>query len=285
MVARRLPLCAFVPLLQLALVAQSQTSPATPPDVTLVKRALAAELSSAGDSQHPMRYRLHKTSPRLSTTKEIYETKDGAVARLVEVNEKPLSAIEAQKEQARLDSLLGDPSRQRHRKQAENDDLARVTKVLRALPTAFTYRYLGSDVGPAGKVEKFAFDPNPDFDPPDMETEVLTAMAGELWIDASQERVARLEGHLIRDVDFGWGILGRLNKDGRILIEQGDVSNHEWRIVHFQMSMSGRILLKTKNFETAEEESQFAPVPVGVGYAQAIRILKNSSKAVEEAGR
>jgi len=32
-------------------------------------------------------------------------------------------------------------------------------------------------------------------------------MTGELWIDAAQERVVRLEGHLQRDVDFGWGIL------------------------------------------------------------------------------
>lgn len=278
-------MCAFLALLQLALVAPSQTSPAAPPDTALVKRALAAELSSVQDSRHPMRYRLRKTSPRLSTTKEIYETKDGDVARLIEINQKPLSAIDAQKEQARLDSLLGDPARQRHRKQAEYDDLARVTKVLKALPIAFTYRYLGSGIGPTGKVEKFAFDPNPDFDPSDLETEVLTAMAGEVWIDASQERVARLEGHLLRDVDFGWGILGRLNKDGWIVIEQSDVSAHEWRIVRFQMSMSGRILLKTKSFDTSEEESQFAPVPVGVGYAQAIRILKNHSGPVEEADR
>jgi hypothetical protein len=278
------PLLFALPLL-LAFVAGAGSASAQTPEASLVKRALASELQSSQDTQHPMRYRLHKTSPRLSTTKEIFETKDGAVARLVAINERPLSAIDAQKEQDRLDALKADPGRQRHRKQSEDDDLARVSKVLRALPIAFTYRYVGPGDGPAGKVEKFAFEPDPTFDPPDLETEVLTAMTGEIWIDASQERVARLEGHLTRDVDFGWGILGRLNKNGWIVIEQNDVGNHIWRIVHFQMAMTGRIVVKTKSFDTTEEETNFTPVPAGLGYAQAIQLLKSGPATVEEAGR
>jgi hypothetical protein len=275
---------AFALPLLVALTARPVPATAQSVDASLVKRALATELQSSQDTQHPMRYRLHKSSPRLSTTKEIFESKDGAVARLEAVNEKPLSESDAQKEQDRLDALVGDPGRQRHRKQSEDADLARVTKVLRALPNAFTYRYVGPGVGPTGKIEKFAFEPNPAFDPPDLETEVLTAMVGELWIDASQERVARLEGHLTRDVDFGWGILGRLDKDGWIAIEQGDVGNHVWRVVHFQMAMSGRVVLRTKHFETTEEESNFTPVPMGLGYAQAIQMLKSGPGTLEEAG-
>ena len=281
MTTRRILVFAL-PLL-LALAARPIPSPAQTADASLVKRALASELQSSQDTQHPMRYRLHKSSPRLSTTKEIFESKDGAVARLVAINNKPLNATDTQTEQDRLDALVRDPGRQRHRKQSEDEDLARVTKVLRALPNAFTYRYVGPGVGPTGKVEKFVFEPNPAFDPPDLETEVLSAMAGELWIDASQERVARLEGHLTRAVDFGWGILGRLDKDGWIVIEQSDVGNGVWRVVHFQMAMSGRVVLRTKHFETTEDESNFSPVPMGLGYAQAIEMLK-SGPETEEAG-
>jgi hypothetical protein len=281
MIARRILFFALPLLLPFA----ARRVFAQAPDISLVQRALANELESSQDTQHPMRYRLHKTSPRLSTTKEIFETKDGAVARLVAMNDKPLGAVDAQKEQDRLDALLDDPGRQRHRKQSEDEDLARVTKVLRALPNAFTYRYIGSGVGPTGKVEKFAFEANPAFEPPDLETEVLTAMAGEIWIDASQERVARLDGHLTRNVEFGWGILGRLNKDGWIVIEQNDVGNHVWRIVHFRMAMTGRIVVRTKSFDTTEEESNFTPVPLGSGYVQAIQLLKSGPGTVEEAGK
>ena len=249
-------------------------------DLELVRRALAAELAGVQDTQHPLTYSLRKSSPRLSTTKQIFETKDGAVARLIAMNDKPLSAADRQKEDARLSALLADPSKQRHRKQAEDDDTNRVLKVIRALPKAFLYKSIGSDDGPHGKIQKFAFKPNPDFEPPDLETHALTEMMGEIWVDASRERVTRLEGHLRQDVDFGWGILGRLNKGGWIVIEQADVANHQWRIVHFQMAMSGRVLFKTKSFDTQQDQSNFAPVPAGTDYKQAIRILRGDAATV-----
>ncbi len=285
MTARRLLLCTAVVVLSAPLAARSQTASGEPPTTALVSRTLAVEARHARDTQHPMRYTLHKSSPRFSSTKDIFETKDGAVARLIAINDRPLNDVDKQKEQDRLAALIADPGRQRHRKQAEDDDLARILKVLRALPHAFKYRYIGSGIGPSGKVEKFTFEPDPSFDPPDLETEVLTAMAGEIWIDASQERVARLEGHLQHDVDFGWGILGRLNKNGSIVIEQSEVADHQWRVVRFQMNMSGRIVVKARTFQTVEEQTKFVPVPAGLGYAQAIQILRSASPRVDEAGR
>jgi hypothetical protein len=251
----------------------------------LVERAVASEMRTAQDSSHPMRYRLRKSSPRLTTVKEILETRDGAVARLLSMGDKPLSAADEEKEQARLDGLLSDPGRQRHRKQNEEADTGRALKVLRALPQAFLYQFAGTGWGPAGKVEKFTFKPNPRFSPPDLETQVLTAMVGEIWIDASQMRVTRLEGHLQRDIDFGWGILGRLNKGGWIVIEQADVGGHQWRIVRFQMAMNGRVFFKNKTFDTLEEQTQFEPLPAGLGYRQAIQMMRSGTGSAAQAGR
>ena len=267
------PFRSLVPLLLMAAFAIGKT-PAQADKEGLVQRALANEVRAATDSLHPMRYRLRKSSPRLTTTKEICETKDGAVALLVAINDKPLSPSDEQQEQARLDALLSDPGRQRHRKQSQDEDTARALKMLRALPVAFVYQYAGPGEGPSGTLEKFTFKPHPKFDPPDLETQALVHMTGEIWIDPTRERVAHLEGHLEQDVDFGWGILGRLNKGGSIEIEQADVGDHQWRVVHFAMSMSGRVVFKTKVFDTTEDQSLFKPVPVGIGYQQAIRMLR-----------
>ena len=125
-------------------------------------------------------------------------------------------------------------------------------------------------------VEKFTFRPDPNFSPSDLETQVLPAMTGEIWIDAAQERVVRLEGHVQHDVDFGWGILGRLNKGGWIVIEQAEVGEGQWRTVRFQMAMSGRVVFKSRIFDTTEEESRFAPLPVGLGYQKAIAMMRGS---------
>jgi hypothetical protein len=242
----------------------------------LVQRALATELRCARDTSHPMRFRLRKSSPRLTTVKEIVETRDGAVARLVSQFDKPLSPLDEQNEQARLDLLLSEPGRQQHRKQSEDGDLDIVLNLLRMLPKAFIYQYAGVGQGPAGPVQKFSFRPEPGFNPPDMQTQALTAMSGELWIDAAQERVTRLEGHLQQDTDYAWGILGKLNKGGWLVMEQTDVGGHQWRIARFQINMSLRILFKIKSFDTVEEMNRYEPVPAGIDYRQAIQMLRAS---------
>ena len=244
----------------------------------LVERALANEYSAAQDTSHPMRYELRKSSPHLTTTKEICETKDGGVARLILINDKPLGPVDVQKEDVRLNALAHDPSKQRRRKQAEDADAGRALKVLRVLPSAFSYQDAGPAAGPAGPVEKFTFRPNPGFNPPDLETEALTAMAGEIWIDPARQRVVRLEGRLQQDVDFGWGILGRLNKGGSIEIDQGQVGDGQWRIVHFAMKMSGRVVFKTRVFDTTEDQTKWAAVPSNLGYQKAIEMLRADPK-------
>ncbi len=250
-----------------------------------VQQTLESELRAAQDTSHPMRYELFKSSPRYSSTKYIYETRDGAVARLVAVNGLPLSPAEEQKEQTRLNTLLADPSRQRHRQEAETQDAARALNVLRALPHAFLFQDAGPAPASHGQIERFSFKPNPVYQPPDMETQVLTGMTGQLWIDTAHQRVVRLEGSLQRDVNFGWGLLGRLNKGGWVSIEQSEVSGGCWRIVRLRMSMTGRVFFKTKVFDTMQEESDFRPLPVGLNYMEAIKMMRNDGSSQASASR
>ena len=261
----------------------SGQSVAQPPALTqeqaqaLVQRVLATESRAAqdlGHASHPMRYQLHKTSPRLTTTKEIVETRDGDVARLLTINNQALSATDEQNEQARLQALIDNPGLQQHRKRSEDSDTARAMKVLRVLPTAFLYEFAGTAKSGSTTVEKFTFKPNPHFDPPDLETGILTAMAGEIWIDPVAERVVRLAGSLQQDKDFGLGILGELDKGGWVEIEQADVGGSQWRIIHLKLVMNGRILFKQKNSNSEQNYTQFAPLPADMSYKQAIEMLR-----------
>jgi hypothetical protein len=274
--------------LTLVAAACGQTAPALSPGQAqaLVERALATESRAAQElgHSHPMRYRLRKSGPRLTSTKEIVETRDGDVARLVEISDRPLSQTDEQTEQARLDALLGDPSLQRHRKQSEENDTGRALKVLRVLPTAFIYEFAGTGAASSGPVLKFTFKPNPQFSPPDMETGVLTAMAGEIWVDPVAERVVRLAGSLQQNKNIALG-LAQLDKGGWVEIEQADVGGHEWRIVHLKLVMNGRVLWKTKNSDSVQDYSHFAPVPAGLDYRQAIQMLRGSPLNAAQTGR
>jgi hypothetical protein len=261
------------------------SQPATPPaplsqeeTQSLVKRVLRVEMQSAQDHSHPMQYRLRKVSPRLATTKLIVETKDGDVARLIAINDNPLSSEGEKAEQARLQSLVNDPSLQRHRQTREQGDSERARKVIRALPEAFLYTFAGFADTPHGPSYRLSFQPNPSFDPQDLEAQALKGMAGELWIDVAQQRVTRLEGKRIRDVDYGWGILGKLDQGGTLLLEQADIGDHQWRTTHMVLVMNARLLVKTVKLDTTLELSEFAPVTPGITYQQAIPILEARAK-------
>jgi hypothetical protein len=258
---------------------RGQTAPVGPTEAqaeALVQRALATESHAAeelGHASHPMRYRLRKTSPRLTTVKMIVETREGDVARLVSINDQPLGAADEQKEEARLTALKSNPSLQAHRKQSEDSDTARAMKVLEVLPTAFLYHFEGTGTAGQETIDRFSFKPNPQFDPPDLETGVLTAMAGELWVDPVAERVVRLAGSLQENKDFGLGILGQLDKGGLVEIQQADVGDHQWRIVHLKLVMNGRVLFKAKNSNSVQEYSGFTSLPADLTYGKAIEML------------
>jgi hypothetical protein len=283
---RRLQL--FLSLISCALLSSGLALAETLSDAqaqALVTRALATEIRVARDPNHPMRFQMRRATPRLISTKDIIETKDGNVARLLSVNDKPLGPDEDRIELSRLDTLAANPSLQKHRKDNEEGDAGIVLKLLRMLPSAFLYQYAGSFNGPGGTVLRFTFTPNPRFDPPDLETQALTAMSGELRVDAAQERVLRLEGHLQQDTSYGWGILGKLNKGGWILLEQADVGDKQWRIVNVEMEMVLRVLFKTRYINTKEQMTRYTPVPAGMDYRQAIQMLRAGPVAQARVGR
>ena len=89
-----------------------------------------------------------KVDPKGSTVKQIVETKDGDVARLIEKNGKPLPPDEAQAELTRLNNLLAHPEIQEHRHKKEQEDSARGDEMVRMLPDAFLFTLDGMVEGP-----------------------------------------------------------------------------------------------------------------------------------------
>jgi hypothetical protein len=267
---RRAPIAALA--LVFALAGASQAQNVDPH--ALVTRAVHNELAS--DSKHPYRYTLHKVDDGKITTKEIIETKDGDVARLIAFDDKPLSSDADAAEIERLNTLLNNPDIQEHRRKREQADSDRANEMIRLLPTAFIYTFEGMVDGPSGPCYRLAMKPNPSFNPPDREAEVYHGMAGELWIDQKQERMVKLDVHLIADVDFGWGIVGRLYKGGTILVEQKDVGDGHWEQYLLRLNLQGKILMiKSLIIDTTEEESNYSPVPANWGYQDAVRALLN----------
>jgi hypothetical protein len=264
--------------------AQTEQTAATDP-TALVRRATQNRLE-ADQNHRPLRFLLRKTGELHDTTKDIIETKDGDVARLVAINGGPLSVQANQAELDRLNTLANSPEIQEHRHKREQKDADRVNRLMRLLPDAFLYRF--EDMAPCGvgRCYRLSFSPNPHFVPPDEEATIFRGMAGEVWIDQAQERLTRLDAHLISDVDFGWGVLARLDKGGTILLEQADIGGHDWEVTGMKVNLTGKALMvKSLSFQITEETSHFSPVPPDLDYRKAIQLLENSTVAFDSAGK
>ena len=254
--------------------APAQTSQAVPRPDKIVTDASWNELHPKGPS-HPFRYRESKLDSKGSTVRLVVETKEGDIARLIEKDGRPLTPEEDRAELARLDNLMAHPEIQERRHKKQQADSARGDEMVKMLPDAFLYTFEGMVQGPSGPCYRVSFKPNPAFAPPDREGEVYHGMVGELWVDQGQLRIVKLQSHLISDVNFGWGVLGKLYQGGSILVENRDVGLNHWETTHMKLHLQGKILMmKSVDFSTTEDYSDFSPVPMNSTYQDAIRMLK-----------
>lgn len=275
--------------------AQAAADPAVDA-AALVRRAVANRLAADAAPQ-PVRFVFHKHDERHDFTQKIIETQDGDVALAIAANGRALGSVGRQAQIDRLNNFVAHPELQEHRHKREQEDAARVTRLLRELPDAFLYREdstvactttvppfvpipgeaappPAADPEPVAQCYHLTFTPNPKFDPPDAESKILRGMAGEIWIETSHERLVRLNARVIADVEFGWGIIGRLNKGGTIFLEQTDVGNDNWQLTRMKLNLTGKALLvKSLSYHITEEMSRFSPVPADLDYRKAIQML------------
>lgn len=268
-------------------VAQSQ--PAPPGNLQLpasanelVQQTIANELKEVTPSEH-FEYRDEKQTPSGSTTREVVETSDGNVGRLILVNNEPPSAQQRGKDDARLQKLISDPQAQAKFRKDQKDDQQRVQKMLSSMPSAFVYRYDGAQESPDGPVVRLHFTPNPQFNPPNRETEIFKGMEGTMLINAREKRLVEMAGNLIQNVNFGWGIFGHLDRGGYFVVKQSKIAPDRWETTETRLKFTGRALVFHKiNIDEKDTESDFHPAPNNLTIAKAIEYLKHQSTEVAQ---
>lgn len=254
--------------------------PASPKD--LVRQAIDNELKqSIGDEKYF--YLMHKTSPGGAQTKEYVETDDGDVGRLIELNGQALNDEQRRKEDQHLQRLATDPETQRKRRKEQSDDQERTNKIIKYMPDAFIFQYDGQEESPYGKLVRLQFKPDPNFDPPNRETQVYRGMAGIMLIHAAEKRLVKISGSLTQDVTFGWGLFGRLDKGGQFEVEQSKISPRRWETTMLRLKFTGRVLLfKKLNIDEKQVTSNFRPAPMHLTLAEGINVLKQESEQLAQ---
>jgi hypothetical protein len=242
------------------------------PALQLIRETIYNELQDHNNHGY-WRYWIQQRVQNDTRLEEQVETADGPIARLVKTNGQPIDDQTRDEERAKLEHLVNSPGeRASHRKDYVEDE-KHAALIMGLLPDA----YLFDDAGEENGCRHLRFRPNPSYVPHTVEARVVHAMAGDLWIDARMKRLARLEGHLAENVDFAFGLLGRVEKGGWFRIQRVQVSSAEWKTQRMELHLSGRAMLfKTIARDTNEVRGGFAAVPAGLNLAQGMRILEQS---------
>lgn len=256
-------------LLSCTALAQKQPRPASADDLALIERSSEHELQEL-ENPEPYRYQERLDWTWGSETRSVIETPEGRADRIVLFDGEPLALDQEAKQQHRLKKLLSDHDAVKNELKDQKSETQRRIRIVKAFPKAFFFDFAGAEKG----LLRFDFRPDPDFSPKDRETQMYRGMKGSVWIEPVQERIVRIEGVLVKDVNFGWGIVGHLNKGGIYEIAQTQLSPGKWRITMLDVDLKGKtFLINSFRFKRKEMNSRFHPVASDMTYQEAVEEL------------
>jgi len=169
-------------------------------------------------------------------TQWVAETPNNDVNRVIMKNG---HAISLDQQHKAVDAFVQDQSAQAKQREDNEKDSKQADSLLRLLPEAFQWKFSRR----TQTSTTLQYSPDPSFKPPTREARVFAAMAGTLTVDNKQHRIREFKGHLVHDVDFGGGILGKLEKGGTFRIERSQLAPGIWDITQSHIHIQGHALI------------------------------------------
>lgn len=259
---------AAVPLYGQATAAEAQNSSESAHD--LVRDTIYNELHDREHDSH-WEYRSECVSSNENLVREQVETDRGPVFRVLARDGNLLDGAEREREEQRLDQYIRNPGQIARVEHEHAEDEARLAGIMGLMPQAFLFEYEGA---PEGDLVRIAFRPDPAFTPSGYEARIVHALAGTLLVNARLKRMIDMHGVLSERVDFGYGLLGHVEKGGTFEIHRHQVSAEHWKTDLVEVHVQGKILmLKTVSKDQREARTDFRAVPKSTTLAEARDML------------
>jgi hypothetical protein len=166
--------------------------------------------------------------------------------RLIAVDGKPISkgqeAAEQQKlEQARKARKAETPDQRRRRIAKYEKDRQRDNAMMGELTKAFDFKLIGQRKIKTFVVYVLKATPRPGYKPPNIETQVLPGMQGELWIDTKTYQWVKVTAQVTRTVSIV-GFLAQVEPGTQFELEKMPVDDGIWMPSHFAMKSKAKVL-------------------------------------------
>jgi hypothetical protein len=235
----------------------------------IIQKAVDNERTADQNDHSNWIYLEESDKPKEHVLQWVAGTQHGNVERILEKDD--LQLTEARQREL-IEKYLHDPRAQKKQVAEAAHDNKQIDDLLKLLPTAFVW----TQTGATATTTSLHFDPAPNFHPPTREARVFSAMTGDLVIDNQQQRICKVKGHLIHDVTFGGGLLGRLKERSSFSLEQQQVGPSVWELTQIHVHLEGNALLfKSVSLEQDDKRSRFQAEPAEISLEQAASTVMN----------
>jgi hypothetical protein len=238
----------------------------------IIQQAVNAERTADQNDRSNWIYLEESDKPKEHVLQWVAATQQGNVERVLERDARQLPEIE---QRELIQKYLHDSRAQKKQIEENNHDNKQIDDLLKLLPEAFIW----TQTGATATTTSLHFDPAPDFHPPTREARVFSSMTGDLVVDNQQHRICKVKGHLMHDVTFGGGLLGRLKERSSFALEQQQVGPSVWQLTAIHVHLEGNALLfKSVSLQQDDKRSKFHPQASDVTLEQAATSVMSEAK-------
>jgi len=255
------------------------TSPLAVPARQWASDAAQNELTVIDYRNSYLRYRERSIDAKGDRVRDVIESKDGTVARLILKEGRPLTPEEDEGEHERLQAMLDSPAA--FAKHVKGDAAGKKTgsDLIKLMPDAMIFSYTPGQPQRSTRQAQpddlpeivLDYKPNPAWTPPNIESEALVGLEGRVWIDARTHYLTRMEGTVFRPINFGL-FLAHVYPGGKLTFEQTRVGEQRWIFSHFTEHVNLRVLFKALKEDSDMQGSDFIAIKP-MSYQDAIHTL------------
>jgi hypothetical protein len=177
------------------------------------------------------------------------------VERLTSVNGKELSPSEREKEDKRIQKEIEDilkkrekkaqreeRAREKGEKKKDDDDDIEIKDFLRISEITSIRR----EMFRGHEVIAFDFEPRKGFKPKSRAEDIVSKLAGTIWVDEAAQQIARLEARFTDSYKIGGGMLASIGASTAFSFEQEKIGDEVWLPSAMEANLSARVLLLAK---------------------------------------
>jgi hypothetical protein len=172
------------------------------------------------------------------------------VRRLVSVNDKPISEREKAKQDEKIDKLIRErenetPEQKQKRVTKYDKQQADAREFVEEVTDAYNFTALPNEQIAGHNAYVIDAEPKPGYQPRQKQAKILPKFRFRVWLNSEDCNWVKLDAEAVDTITFG-GIMARIGKGTRLLIEQTEVNDEIWLIRHLALKVGARLLLLKK---------------------------------------